>query len=175
MIIIIEKEILCFDTFVETHSIMPSIETLIKQSKFRDEKHKAVISILYTANALNNFHENYFSKYQLTSQQYNALRILRGQYPKPATVNLIRERLMDKMSDASRIVERLRKAGFVERIKSKIDKRAVDVMITQKGLDVMAEIDLQDEKIDSPTRYLSQDEANELSRLIGKVIDALVE
>ena len=119
---------------------MPSIETLIKQSKFRDEKHKAIISVLYTANALNNFHENYFSKYELTSQQYNALRILRGQHPKPATVNLIRERMMDKMSDASRIVERLRKAGFVERVASKRDRRAVDVLITQKGLDVLARL-----------------------------------
>ncbi|HRG90614.1 MAG TPA: helix-turn-helix domain-containing protein, partial [Chitinophagales bacterium] len=93
---------------------MPSIEELIKQTKFRDEKHKAIISILYTANLLNNFHEDYFKQFDLTSQQYNALRILRGQHPNPATVNLIRERMMDKMSDASRIVERLRKAGFVE-------------------------------------------------------------
>ncbi len=154
---------------------MPSIETLIKQSKFRDEKHKAIISVLYTANALNNFHENYFKKYELTSQQYNALRILRGQHPKPATVNLIRERMMDKMSDASRIVERLRKAGFVERVASKRDRRAVDVLITQKGLDVLAEIDKHEEKTDMPTKYLSQDEAKELSRLIGKMIDALAE
>lgn len=154
---------------------MPTIETLIKQTKFRDEKHKAIISVLYTANALNNFHENYFSKYQLTTQQYNALRILRGQYPKPATVNLIRERMMDKMSDASRIVERLRKAGFVERVVSQRDRRAVDVIITQKGLDVLGEIDKHDEKTDLPTKYLSQDESKELSRLIGKMIDALVE
>ena len=154
---------------------MPSIEQLIKQTKFRDEKHKAIISVLYTANALNTFHEKYFSQYNLTSQQYNALRILRGQHPKPATVNLIRERMMDKMSDASRIVERLRKAGFVERVVNKLDRRAVDVQITQKGLDVLAEIDAHDEKTDTPTKYLNQDEAKELSRLIGKVIDALVE
>jgi len=154
---------------------MPSIEQLIKQSTFRDEKHKAIISVLYTANALNSFHEKYFSQYNLTTQQYNALRILRGQHPKPATVNLIRERMMDKMSDASRIVERLRKAGFVERVVNKIDRRAVDVQITQKGLDVLAEIDAHDEKTDIPTKYLDQQEAKELSRLIGKMIDALVE
>lgn len=154
---------------------MPSIEQLIKQSTFRDEKHKAIISVLYTANALSGFHEKYFSQYNLTTQQYNALRILRGQHPKPATVNLIRERMMDKMSDASRIVERLRKAGFVERVVNKIDRRAVDVQITQKGLDVLAEIDAHDEKTDIPTKYLNQQEAKELSRLIGKMIDALVE
>ena len=154
---------------------MPSIEQLIKQTKFRDEKHKAIISVLYTANALNSFHEKFFSQYKLTSQQYNALRILRGQHPKPATVNLIRERMMDKMSDASRIVERLRKAGFVERVVNKLDRRAVDVQITQKGLDVLAEIDAHEEKTDIPTKFLTQKEAKELSRLIGKMIDALVE
>ena len=154
---------------------MPSIEELIKQTKFRDEKHKAIISILYTANLLNNFHEDYFKQFDLTSQQYNALRILRGQHPNPATVNLIRERMMDKMSDASRIVERLRKAGFVERVVSKKDRRAVDVLITQKGLDVLALIDARDEKTDKPTLHLSQEEAAELNRLLGKVLEALTE
>ena len=154
---------------------MPTIEHLIKQSKFRDEKHKAIISVLYTANLLNTFHEEYFKKYNLTSQQYNALRILRGQHPQPATVNLIRERMMDKMSDASRIVERLRKAGFVERVVSKTDRRAVDVAITQKGLDVLGEIDMHDEKTDKPTRHFTQEQAKELSDLLGKMIDALVE
>jgi DNA-binding MarR family transcriptional regulator len=154
---------------------MPSIESLIKQTKFRDEKHKAVVSVMYTANLLNSFHENYFKKYSLTTQQYNALRILRGQYPKPATVNLIRERMMDKMSDASRIVERLRKAGFVERVVSKHDRRAVDVVITEKGLDVLAQIEKLDEITDHPTEFLDQAEAKELSRLLGKMIDALAD
>lgn len=154
---------------------MPSIEELIKQTRFRDEKHKAIISVLYTANMLNNFHEEYFKKYDLTSQQYNALRILRGQHPNPATVNLIRERMMDKMSDASRIVERLRKAGFVDRVVSKKDRRAVDVIITDKGLEVLAAIDANDSKIDKPTGKLTQDEAAQLNSLLGKMLEALSE
>jgi DNA-binding MarR family transcriptional regulator len=153
---------------------MPSIEDLIQQSKFRDEKHKAIISVIYTSNLLSNFHDSYFKQFNLTSQQYNVLRILRGQHPKPATVNVIRERMMDKMSDASRIVERLRKAGFVERVVCKEDRRAVDVQITQKGLDVLTEIDNHDEKIDKPAQLLSQQEAEQLSQLLGKMIDALV-
>ncbi|MDB5283221.1 MAG: transcriptional regulator, partial [Bacteroidota bacterium] len=100
--------------------------------------------------------------------------ILRGQYPKPATIILIRERMMDKMSDTSRIVERLRKAGFVERLASQQDRRAVDVMITQKGLEILDEIDRRDEKIDRPTAFLNQEESKELSRLLGKMIDGLV-
>ena len=154
---------------------MPSIEELIQQTKFRDEKHKAIISVIYTHGLLDNFHESYFDKYNLTSQQYNALRILRGQHPKPAKVTLIRNRMMDKMSDASRIVERLRKNGFVERAVSKNDRRAVDVVITQKGLEVLAQIDAHDEKIDIPTKFLSQEESKELSRLLAKMINALIE
>src|SRR4051812_7183464 len=117
---------------------MPTIEQLIKQPKFHDEKHKAVISLTYSSGLLDNFWQEFFGKFNLTSQQYNVLRILRGQYPKPASVNLIRDRMMDKMSDVSRLVERLRKGDFVERTVRKEDRRAVDVMITQKGLDVLA-------------------------------------
>ena len=154
---------------------MPTIEQLIKQPKFKDEKHKAVISLTYSAGLLSTFWEDFFGRYNLTSQQYNVLRILRGQHPKPASINLIRERMMDKMSDASRLVERLRKAGFVERTVRKDDRRAVDVMITQKGLDVLEEIDRREEKDHKPTKYLTADEANKLSELLGKIINALTE
>lgn len=154
---------------------MPTIEQLIKQDKFKDEKHKAVISLIFASNALCNFFEEFFEPFNLTLQQYNVLRILRGQYPKPASVNVIRERMMDKMSDASRLVERLRKSGFVERTVRKDDRRAVDVIITQKGLDVLAKIDLLEEKDHKPTQLLSKEETTKLSELLGKVINALVE
>lgn len=152
---------------------MPTIEQLLKQDKFKNEKHKAVISLAYSAGLLNNFWEDFFGRYGLTSQQYNVLRILRGQHPKPASVNLIRERMLDKMSDASRLVERLRKSGFLERTVRKEDRRAVDVMITAKGLEVLAIIDTIEEKDHKPTKLLTQEETEELSRLLGKVIDAL--
>ena len=154
---------------------MPTIEQLIKQDKFKDEKHKSVISIIYTANLLFNFHDEFFSRFDLTSQQYNVLRILRGQHPHPVSVNIIRERMMDKMSDASRLVERLRKNGFVERTVRKEDRRSVDVKITQKGLDVLAQIDKLEDKDHTPTKLLSQEDAKKLSELLGKVINALVE
>ena len=83
--------------------------------------------------------------------------------------------MMDKMSDASRRVERLRKAGFVERSVRKDDRRAVDVIITEKGLDVLQMIDRLEEKDHKPTKYLTQEEAAKLSELLGKVINALVE
>ena len=154
---------------------MPTLEQLIKQPMFKDEKHKAVISLTYTAGLLDNFWVEFFGRFNLTSQQYNVLRILRGQYPKPASINLIRDRMMDKMSDASRLVERLRKSGFVERKTRKDDRRAVDVMITQKGLDILAQIDIIDEKDHKPTKFLTKEEAIQLSELLGKIINALTE
>jgi DNA-binding MarR family transcriptional regulator len=153
---------------------MPTIEQLIKQPKFQDEKHKAVISLSYSAGLLCDFWEEFFGRFNLTSQQYNVLRILRGQYPEPASVNVIRERMMDRMSDVSRLVERLRKGGFVERTVSKGDRRVVDVIITQKGLDILAHIDTLDEKDHKPMKNLTEEEAKKLSELLGKVINALV-
>ena len=154
---------------------MATIEQLIKQPKFKDEKHKAVISLTYSAGLLSSFWEEFFGRFNLTSQQYNVLRILRGQHPSPASVFMIRERMMDKMSDASRLVERLRKAGFVERTVRKNDRRAVDVIITQKGLDVLQMIDSIEEKDHKPTKYLTDEEAGKLSELLGKVINALAD
>ncbi len=153
---------------------MPTIEELIKQPKFRNEKHKAVVSILYVNNLITGYYEEYLKKYNLTLQQFNVLRIVRGQHPNPSTINLIRERMLDKMSDASRIVERLRKAELVERVQCKEDRRAVDVIITKKGLEVLTMIDKQDMQLDMPLSSLSEQEAKQLSSLIGKMFDNLV-
>lgn len=149
---------------------MGSIEDLIKQSKFKNESHKATVSLLYTANMLTYYHENFFGKFGLTMQQFNVLRILRGQLPNPATINLIRDRMMDKMSDASRIVERLRKAGFVERVTSQKDRRAVDVKITDKGLEVLAKIDVLQDEMDKPLSNLDDAEKKQLNKLLDKIL-----
>lgn len=152
---------------------MPSLEELLQQAKFRSERHKALISILYCANLINGCYDEIFTKYNLTIQQYNVLRILRGQYPNASTINLIRERMLDRMSDASRIVERLRKADLVERIPCETDRRAVDVRITQKGLDLLAKIDKLDNNMDMPAERLSEKEAKELNTLLEKILDQM--
>lgn len=149
---------------------MRSLEERIKQSKFRNEKHKTVISILYTSNVVTAHYEEAFGKYGITLQQFNVLRILRGQNPAPSTVNLIRERMLDKMSDASRIVERLRKADLVDRVPSKKDRRAVDVVITKKGLDVLTQIDKVELHLQEPLKGLSDSEAKLLNDLLEKIM-----
>ena len=109
------------------------LEQEIKQPKFRNEYHKLAVNVLYTNGWLVNLYSSLFSKHDITSNQYNILRILRGQYPNPVTINLLKERMLDKMSDASRLVERLRRKGFVKRDLSSKDRRCVDVFITEKG------------------------------------------
>lgn len=153
---------------------MPTLEQLIKQAKFRNERHKALIGILYANNLINGAYEEIFKRFNLTIQQYNALRILRGQYPNPCTINLIRDRMLDKMSDASRIVERLRKAGFAERVISVKDRRAVDVIITQAGLDLLTQIDKYENEMDKPAGKLTDAEAKQFNELLEKIFEGLV-
>src|SRR5688572_9645875 len=104
------------------------------QQKFRNDSHKAILNILYTSYYLEDKINTVFKKHEITRQQYNVLRILRGQYPGHASVNLIRDRMLDKMSDASRIVERLRLKDLVIRKSAEKDKRALVVTITASGL-----------------------------------------
>lgn len=147
------------------------LEQEIKQPKFRNEFHKLAVNILYTNNWLINLYANLFSKYDITSNQFNILRILRGQYPNPATVNLLKERMLDKMSDASRLVERLRIKGFIKRDLKPNDRRCVDVVITEKGLHLLKEIDKLNDKHDSFLKKLSVSEAKKLNNLLDKLRD----
>src|SRR6201992_3981330 len=117
------------------------IEEEIQRSKFEDNYHKAVINVTYTYGWLSNTFRCQFERYNLTQQQFNILRILRGQYPKPATINLLKERMIDKMSDASRIVDRLVQKGLVSRCTNNKDRRAVDIRISELGLDILGIMD----------------------------------
>jgi DNA-binding MarR family transcriptional regulator len=139
------------------------------QQKFRNEPQKAILNILYTSYFIQDRMNTLFKQYDITRQQYNVLRILRGQHPGHASVNLIRERMLDKMSDASRIVERLRLKGMVVRKGAEKDKRAVEVTITESGLELLREMEQPVEEFDSLLRNLSHDETRQLNTLLDKV------
>ena len=139
------------------------------QQKFRNEPQKAILNILYTSYFIQDRMNTLFKEYDITRQQYNVLRILRGQHPGHASVNLIRESMLDKMSDASRIVERLRLKGMVVRKGAEKDKRAVEVTITESGLQLLREMEQPVEEFDSLLRNLSQDETRQLNTLLDKV------
>ena len=139
------------------------------QSKFEDNYHKVVVNISYTSGWLNNILRGEFEKFNLTSQQFNVLRILRGQYPNPATINLLKERMLDKMSDASRIVDRLVQKELVSRCTSNHDRRAVDILISEKGLNILSEMDNSFKTADLVKNFLTEDEAGQLSDLLDKL------
>jgi DNA-binding MarR family transcriptional regulator len=120
------------------------IEKEIKQNiKFSSEYHKLSVNILYTASWIGVLHTGKLKPFGLTPQQFNLLRILRGQHPKPATINMLIERMIDKSSNASRLVDRLEEKGFVKRCTSDSDKRSVNVQITEKGLETLKKTDDQ--------------------------------
>ncbi|MEQ9424277.1 MAG: MarR family transcriptional regulator [Cyclobacteriaceae bacterium] len=141
----------------------------IKQKKFRSEYSKALINILYTNSWLHEHLLRLFRDYGLTEPQYNVLRILRGQYPNACTINLIISRMLDRMSNASRIVDKLEKKGLVKRSQSEFDRRAVDVIITQKGLDLLAELDEPMAIWEDNLTGLTVTEATQLNDLLDKL------
>ncbi|SEO60417.1 MarR family winged helix-turn-helix transcriptional regulator [Mucilaginibacter sp. AW1-7] len=145
------------------------IDDEIQSNKFEDNYHKVVINIAYTSGWLNNAFRCHFDKYNLTQQQFNILRILRGQYPKPATINLLKERMVDKMSDASRIVDRLIQKELVSRCTNNKDRRAVDIRISDLGLETLAKMDEEFKTRKVLENNLTADEAAQLSDLLDKL------
>lgn len=113
----------------------------IKQPKFNSEFEKVMVNLMYTSNWLNQQEYYLFKPYGLTIAQYNVLRILRGQLPNSATINLIINRMLDRMSNVSRIVDKLVSKGFVSRVQNHTDRRAVDVKISKSGLDLLTKLD----------------------------------
>ncbi len=146
------------------------LENAIKQSTFTSEDQKVLLNLIYTFYYIKQKQKEFFDPYGITAQQYNVLRILRGVHPKAYTVYQIRERMLDKMSDASRIVDRLVKKGLVNRSITPADKRKVDVTINKKGLSLLKNIDKPLEKFMQKTfKDLSPAEKETLDRLLDKV------
>ena len=145
------------------------LENEIKQQKFKTEYQKLVVNIMYTANWLNDVVAQSMKGYEISPEQYNILRILRGRYPDPATVNILMERMLNKTSNVSRLVEKLRKKNLVERKICKEDRRACDIIITKRGLDLLAELDKEEQNWDSNVSVLSVREAREINGLLDKL------
>ena len=145
------------------------LEDEIASNKFESSHHKTVVNVIYTYGWVTNLLRKRFDEYAITIQQFNILRILRGQYPKPATVNLLKERMLDKMSDASRIVERLVQKELVSRCINQKDKRSVDIMISEKGLALLKKLDVKMNIREELKSNLSNEEAEQLSALLDKM------
>lgn len=145
------------------------IEEDIKSTNFEDNYHKMVVNLNYSYGWINNYMRPTFERHNLTQQQFNILRILRGQFPKPATVNMLKERMIDKMSDASRIVDRLVQKGLVSRCTNSRDRRAVDIRISDEGQAILKKMDTEFRTKDLFKQHLTEEEAGLLSDLLDKM------
>ena len=144
------------------------IEKDINQSKFKNEYHKLIVNLIYTYNWVTEQIKEVLQNWDLTSQQFNILRILRGSHAPLSTLQ-IRERMLDKMSDTSRIVDRLLIKGLVKKVACKADKRLVDITITTKGQKLLAAIDKEEEKLDNIAKMLSVADAKLFNKLLDKM------
>ncbi len=145
------------------------IEKEIVSNKFEDNHQKVIVNLIYTYGWITNLLRQRLDKHKITLQQYNILRILRGQSPKPATINLLKERMLDKMSDTSRIVERLVQKDLARRSVNEMDRRAVDITISKKGLDILRQLDSEMVSKDILMANITDEEAGVLSALLDKM------
>jgi DNA-binding MarR family transcriptional regulator len=148
------------------------IDKDIQQTRFRNVHQKAAINLIYTLGWMKDKMKPIFDAEDITSQQFNILRILRGSYPQPLSTLQIRERMLEKMSDTSRIVDRLIAKGLVKKLVCKKDRRLVDVVISDKGKKLLERLDTRQDEMDQVLGKLSEKEAAELSDLLDKIRDS---
>jgi DNA-binding MarR family transcriptional regulator len=145
-----------------------TLEKDINQYTFRSEYQKAALNLIYTFNWVNEKIDRQFEPFDITQQQFNILRILRGA-GQPLSTLQIRQRMLDRMSDTSRIVDRLIKKGMVKKTVCREDRRLVDVLLTDKGKKLLQMMDVLNEEMDAIFKSLSENEARQLNILLDKI------
>jgi len=148
---------------------MKEIEEKIQQVKFENSAHKLRVNLLHTSSWLKGEVADFLKPYKITQAQFNILRILRGVCPEAISTLQIREKMIDKMSDTSRMVDRLVKKGLLNKKPCSIDKRLVRVSITQAGLDLLAKIDENISNLDEVSNQLNEQEIKTLNHLLNKL------
>ena len=145
------------------------LEEAIQQKNFDNEYIKLVLNIMYTGNWLHLLQTRRLKKYGLSHQQFNVLRILRGQSPKVASVGLVLSRMLEPSSNITRLVDKLEQKGLVSRCENKDNRRMQDLKITKEGLDLLKKIGLEMENFKPELIDISEDEA----KLANEVLDRL--
>ncbi|MFT4523076.1 MAG: DNA-binding MarR family transcriptional regulator [Bacteroidia bacterium] len=145
------------------------IEHDIKQKAFQTEYQKVFINVAYTNSYLTTMMNTFLKKYDVSMQQYNVLRIARGQHPNPTTVSMITDRMIDKMSNASRLVDKLQLKELLERKQCSSDKRQVDVHITTRGLELLNEIDQFMSEFEAQLSHVSLERAALLNDILDEI------
>ncbi|MFN5480175.1 MAG: MarR family winged helix-turn-helix transcriptional regulator [Chitinophagaceae bacterium] len=145
------------------------IEKDIQQQHFQSESQKAIVNLVYTYHWITEKIKTMLSQDGITMQQFNILRILRGSDPQPLSTLTIRERMLDKMSDTSRIVDRLVLKGWVIKRTCASDKRLVDVSITKEGKRLLEKIDKRMDEMNVVVSSLSQQDLKRLNELLDQM------
>lgn len=138
-------------------------------TRFESIHHQAIVNVFHTSNWCTEKLKQAILPYEVTTQQFNILRILRGQNPNPSTINLLKSRMLDKMSDTSRIVDRLVQKELVVKVPNDVDKRAVDIRISDKGMELLALMDQEVSLSVFISSNLTEQEAVELNTLLDKM------
>jgi DNA-binding MarR family transcriptional regulator len=157
-----------FDLFKIKLPGQMGIDKDIKQAKFRNNQNKAMVNIMFTHAWMVDHIKSFVKSENITPQQYNILRILRGAAEPLSTLQL-RERMLDKMSDTSRIVERMVSKGLVQKAVSEKDKRMVDVILTPLGAELLENLDRRNEELDAVVNHLTDEELETLNSLLDKL------
>jgi DNA-binding MarR family transcriptional regulator len=144
------------------------LEQEIRQEKFGNEYEKAIVNVLFTSSWLYNLNSARLKPYGITPEQFNVLRILRGSAPKPLMLADISGRMIDKNSNATRLVEKLRQKGFLKREICDNNRRQVDISITEKGLVLLKKLDQDSEVFLTGMKSITKSEAMELNRILDK-------
>ncbi len=145
------------------------LEKAIHQKAFTSEHQKAAINILFTASWLHSGNAARLKKHGITPEQFNVLRILRGSHPAKLMLADITRRMIDKSSNATRLVEKLRQKGLVERETCENNRRQVDISITSDGLELMKKIDAEEGYWLEALKGITKIEAVELNRILDKL------
>lgn len=145
------------------------IEEAIKQSKFENSYQKAIINIIYTANWLRDQEEEFFKIHNILPQHYNVLRIVKGKHPKVISPGEIKEVMLDKGNDVTRLVDKLVKRGFLARKTCENNRRKIDIAITTKGIDFLKSMNEPFKKqMNELKKQLDEKDAEKLSNLLDK-------
>ncbi len=153
---------------------MGNIEKALGNTSYKNEYQKAIAGIFFTCRWMEYYYQQHLGSFGITWQQFYALRILKIQHPGAANMNLLKEKMIDKNSDVSRIVERLRKMNLVDRKLNKKDRRHVDITITKKGIELLDRIKKRDKEIEGVLHNLSEKEVKQLNKLLDQIFDGKV-
>jgi len=141
------------------------------KGRFRNDYHKALINLVYTSNAINSKFISYLKQRGLTAQQYNVLRVLQGHKSEARSIDFLRERMLDKNSDMSRIVERLYQKKLVDREENEADRRQKKIKITASGIELLTQMLECERKADTLLSNLNTQEISEFNQLLDKIRD----